>query len=379
MLVPGTTRPRSTVLGALLAGASIGVVFACTSYSSATDDASDGGTLDPGNDKDGSGTCEAPNKTCGPACVDTTKDDSNCGACGKKCDVGYVCTASNCEIACSIGFSPCRGAVPDGDAGDAGNTNDAQADVTTGDAAATNPTGPYCANLTTDPINCGTCGNTCLGGKICTSGVCCNGDQQACSGACTRVASDPNNCGTCGKVCPANTPFCSAGACIARYTIVGVQLNVPETDATRGWTPCFSEQYDQSTPLAAIMAACSKNNVMMACRQNGAPNLQVLAQAPRGDVFFNTGDGNTAKHEANGVAWYMSDNASFGFAPAGVDIDRNSCDWVDSYAGSAQQGTGQGDKRMCTHTGGGSTQGGWRCGRDNALSTGWQRIFYHTD
>ena len=173
--------------------------------------------------------------------------------------------------------------------------------------------------------------------------------------------------------------MCINGGCFSHYTTVGIEQNVPEATATQGWTQCYKEQYNGTTSLTAIQIACSKPNVMVACRQVGQPNFQVIAQAPRTDVFFDTGDGQTSKHEANGVAWHWSNNRSIGFAPAGLEVDRSSCDYIDSYAGSPQAGTGQGDKRMCSHTGGGNTTSGWRCGRDSSLGAGWERIMFHAN
>lgn len=305
-------------------------------------------------------------------CVSTATDNQNCGACGKKCDSGYVCSAGKCELTCTAGYSTCTGVKPASDAG-ADASGDASVVADAGSVA------PYCAKLSEDRSNCGTCGNVCGLSKVCTGGLCCNGNELACGGVCSNVAEDPNNCGSCGKVCPVATPYCSNSVCVDRYVFAGVRTDIAAATATNGWTECFKEQFNQSTPLANIKAACSKSKIMMACRQVGQPNLQVLAQAPRADVFFDTGDGSGARHDANNVSWYWSDNASFGFLPVGATIDRDSCDWVDSYPGSAEVGVGQGDKRMCTHTNGASSDDGWRCGRDNGIGGGWERILYHAD
>lgn len=325
----------------------------------------------------GSQKCPLGNQT---ACVSLLSDNLNCGTCGRKCESGYVCSAGKCGLTCTSGYSPCSGATPAdagvNDASTATDAADAASDASPSDAGTTKTA--YCAKLTDDSRNCGACGNTCAIGKTCSSGLCCDNGQTVCGSACTNLGTDVFNCGTCGKVCPVGSPLCLNGTC-THFTTVGVQLNVPQTTATVGWTECFKQQYNVSAPLASIQAACTKPHIMMACRLAGQPNLQVMAQGPRADVFFNTGDGQTSKHEANGVAWYWSDNRSFGFAPAGLAVDRSSCDYIDSYAGSPQVGTGQGDKRMCTHTGGAATQNGWRCGRDNGLGAGWERILYHAD
>lgn len=297
------------------------------------------------------------------ACVVTASDNQNCGACGKKCDSGYVCSAGKCDLTCTAGYNACSGAKPPGDAGtDAAPAQDA------GTVA------PYCAKLSDDLLNCGTCGNRCDFGKTCTGGLCCNQGQLACGGVCSTVSDDAKNCGTCGNVCPAATPYCSSSKCVDRYVRVGVQTNVPVATATSGWTECYKEGYEANSSIAALLASCSKSKLMMACRQTGSPTFNVLAQAPRADVFFDTGSGSNSTHTANGVAWYFNDDWSFGFAPAGAVVNRNSCDVEDLNGNEPNYAT-----RMCVHTGGGQTSDGWRCGGNAGVNNGWERIIYQGD
>ena len=123
-------------------------------------------------------------------------------------------------------------------------------------------------------------------------------------------------------------PLLLAGNAVAQsYNPAGVQTNVPAaTVSAGGWSACHTSGFDSSgTSVASILAACSGQQVMLACRPTGNPNYTVLAQAPRSDVFFDTGTGNTP-HNANGVGWYFNSNYSMGFAPAGALIQRTSCD-----------------------------------------------------
>jgi len=118
-----------------------------------------------------------------------------------------------------------------------------------------------CKSLGNDPQNCGTCGNACSAGLVCSSGSCsvsCGAMQMKCgvpdggvpeggvadSGAghdaghdagsrdaagggadagqnpsgeyCADLGNDRLNCGACGNICPygpESTPVCSAGTC----------------------------------------------------------------------------------------------------------------------------------------------------------------------
>jgi hypothetical protein len=165
-----------------------------------------------------------------------------------------------------------------------------------------------------------------------------------------------------------------ANDAMAQYAPVGVQQDVPEaTVIAGGWTPCYSETFgDSGTSLATIQADCDKANLMMACRPVGDSDYSLLAQAPRADVFFFTDQSNTP-HDANGVGWYYSDNFSWGFAPEGEPINRDNCDYDE---GSQTQA----DMRMCIHTNGGATDGGYRCG-DNDLNadSSWERVLLEAD
>jgi|SRR5271165_5628671 len=92
-----------------------------------------------------------------------------------------VCTSS-CDSFCGPGFVRCRGG---------------------------------CVDLSSDPHNCGRCGNMCTGGHVCQDGACICSDPALtdCSGVCTSLRVDTANCGACGRVCPP-TDFCSEGKCI---------------------------------------------------------------------------------------------------------------------------------------------------------------------
>ncbi|HPH64443.1 MAG TPA: hypothetical protein PLF40_01820 [Kofleriaceae bacterium] len=92
-----------------------------------------------------------------------------------------------------------------------------------------------CANLQSDPDNCGACGTTCGDGMSCYSGVCAPScaasNEQSCSGVCLDTNSDENHCGNCTTVCPASQT-CEAGTCGCTATQVtcGGTCVDPQTD-----------------------------------------------------------------------------------------------------------------------------------------------------
>jgi hypothetical protein len=73
----------------------------------------------------------------------------------------------------------------------------------------------FCTFLGWDSGNCGACGNACpASAPYCNQGVCvCPSGMAVCDGNCIDVQNDPDNCGACGNVCPSSAPYCHAGAC----------------------------------------------------------------------------------------------------------------------------------------------------------------------
>jgi hypothetical protein len=208
-------------------------------------------------------------------------------------------------------------------------------------------------------------GLACDDGNGCTEGTACLG------GICTAPTGVIAACTTGDRCCPSGCSDVDDGDC--PFWRPGVLENVPAS-SLNGWSQCFSNPFAESgPPLSEILARCSKEKLLLACRPIGAESFTLLAMAPRADVLWPCGDAADCVHEQNGVGWYFDEGSSWGFAPAGEPVMRMSCD--DAPEESAPH------QRMCWHTVDGSLDAGYRCG-DNDLSYSppdWERVIYHAD
>ncbi len=131
--------------------------------------------------------CTWPLATCGDGAVarcnvDLLSDNDNCGACGHKCktyiplDLETKCSDGKCTPFCmTAGLLDCNGLIDDGCEVDSSS----------------------------DPNNCGSCGNKCPSGQPCYDGACgCPSGYALCDGQCTNIAQDNQHCGACGSECP---------------------------------------------------------------------------------------------------------------------------------------------------------------------------------
>lgn len=78
--------------------------------------------------------------------------------------------------------------------------------------------GTSCVDLSSNPQNCGACGNVCEDGATCQGGVCSGGScppgLAECFGSCVDLLSSWDNCGGCGNICYEGT--CVQGVCTAQ-------------------------------------------------------------------------------------------------------------------------------------------------------------------
>jgi hypothetical protein len=140
------------------------------------------------------GSCVCPSgfQNCGgPACVNLTYAATDCGSCGHACTGDTpLCQSGQCVSTCGAGAQLCNGSC----------------------MAST--------EFLNNPLNCGTCGNSCAtsaAGPSCINGTCgCPAGYTGCSVngtiSCVDTNNDTNNCGTCGTTCAAGQS-CSVGHC----------------------------------------------------------------------------------------------------------------------------------------------------------------------
>lgn len=159
--------------------------------------------------------CPAGRACCSDLCVDLSSDVANCGACGTKCppppNAAPACKFFACGVGtCVSGYADCDAVISNG-----------------------------CeAKLSSDPANCGACGNACPPGAKCGDGKCtmppvpcgpgCPGMQSCCGDVCVDTWSDVKNCNGCGIVCPVPphaSALCEAGCKMGKCQIGWADCN----------------------------------------------------------------------------------------------------------------------------------------------------------
>ncbi|MBI5537337.1 MAG: hypothetical protein HY898_31735, partial [Deltaproteobacteria bacterium] len=170
--------------------------------------------------------CADGKTRCGSACVDLNKDPRYCGACGRSCDVGQVCSRGSCQLACQNGLTDCSGGCTNlktdlGSCGACETRCDSGMVCSAGTCAASCQAGlTLCAGLCIDTQgdldNCGACGKPCAQGQLCAKGKCSRSCEQGlvdCNGQCRDLTADEANCGVCATACAAGER-CVAGKCV---------------------------------------------------------------------------------------------------------------------------------------------------------------------
>ncbi len=325
----------ATVLGTLVA------TQACSSDPSlageAPDDASAASDTAAAKDAgvDSSRTCDAPATLCAGACVSTSTDLQNCGACGKACAAGDVCSNGNCGLACGAGTTECNrslldaGADSGGDGGDAGSPRYCAA--LSADPANCGACGKVCSganvsastcvagscgvktcaagfgdcdgnpangcevNTNTSSANCGTCGTLCANAKTCSNGLCCAAPLTGCGGGCVDTQADANNCGGCGVVCGGTNPFCGAGTC-QTFASSAAPVAIPMSSACSLLLDTNAHQIDVSPGgIAYVLLRCGAGLSVSKSSNGGKTFSAPVAVAgfglPQGAQIYARNDG----------------------------------------------------------------------------------------
>ena len=138
------------------------------------------------------------------------------------------------------------------------------------------------------------------------------------------------------------------------------------TVTSGGWTLAYSSTYATPLETAPVLASAPGAYMMLAARQTGSSTILLLGAAPRGDVTFDVGHGNTT-HVANGVGWYYSSDHSWGFAEGNDLVLRGEADILDAP---------NADRRLSWHTG--IPVGGYRVGAITGLnnSPAYERLVF---
>lgn len=198
------------------------------------------GALDARLDPTLDAACPGSLVACGGRCVDTTRDPSACGGCGRACGAGRECVASACV--CPPSDPACAPVTGLGDPSRCGPSavrcRDDQLCVS-GACTCRPPlvaVGDRCLDLLTDPDNCGMPGMRC--GGVCAMGRCLDGcpdGTRSCDDACVDLRTDPTNCGECGRACRANEA-CQGGEC--RDVSLAIGCTSCPCEACRGSACC---------------------------------------------------------------------------------------------------------------------------------------------
>jgi len=138
-----------------------------------------------------------------------------------------------------------------------------------------------CIDTTSDPNNCGSCGNVCTTTDPNATGATCDGNGQcepicnapltACGGQCVDTNTDANNCGGCGGQCPASGDVCAQGVC------EDPPLSCAQAD--NGFGCCVGNSLYYCVANAITLQACAGGTV---CGWNATANYYDCVAPPGG-------------------------------------------------------------------------------------------------
>ena len=145
----------------------------------------------------------------------------------------------------------------------------------------------------------------------------------------------------------------------------GVQLSLPASFLD-GWTSHYDQGYDHATTRADLLRVPSSAKWIFVGARDLEGNIAIGAVGARDKVLQDTQI--NCAHEDNGVAWYLTEYLSFGFAPAGCAVTQSDADAEED----------QGGYRLSWHLDG--ENGGYRAGSAQDLNhddTEWRKLIYY--
>jgi hypothetical protein len=184
------------------------------------------------------------------------------------------------------------------------------------------------------------------------------GDTPTKGPAATMTSRLSRRAGAAGVLLALALPVATASAQVPAYYPSGPQQNVSLSSVTgAGWRVCHLGNYGQTAALDSVLAGCTGPYLMLMASHAmaGSGPSALLAAGPRDDVLHEAGQASDGSVSSNGTKWYYSDDFSWGFAPAGDAINRNSCDLADGGETSSQL-------HLCWNTDDGALVPGYRVG-----------------
>ncbi|MGC6418342.1 MAG: MopE-related protein [Bradymonadia bacterium] len=202
----------------------------------------------------------------------------------------------------------------------------------------------------------------------------CNGRDDDCDGIVDESFVDL------GQACRVGVGQCEAEGvwrCGGTGDSYDLALNGTLTDIghdvleARGYTLCWRGDYGEEAELADIFMSCRGAELLLGCGSVGDGVLDVAAAGARGRVTQDVDRIRSPDNVHNGVSWYFDDDYSWGFAAAGLQVLRRTCD----------VGLADPQQRLCWHTQDGRLTAGYRCGEAVGVNQSgiWERVIYQRD